>query len=270
MKTAASSRPIRHAPKYPPFHCKTCGATLPTGHCKPCYAKANKSSLILKRRALISRGKSICARCKQIRPLSEFGRVSNRRSGINSWCRTCISKNDHRRRYTGKNIDHATREKLESIGKKRCPKCKRALKLSDFHSSNGRRDGKDGMCADCRNRASRARFALNPDERRAYSRARYHTYGQDRGGVSAESRLAHAAHESLHRAVKQGRLIRSKDCKSCGANRRRIEGHHDDYKKPLVVVWLCGTCHKRMHAAHSKSARRNVRPSTFLAQIRES
>lgn len=45
-------------------------------------------------------------------------------------------------------------------------------------------------------------------------------------------------------AVKSGKLKR-KPCEVCG--KKRTEGHHDDYSKPLVVVWLCRKHHVERH-----------------------
>jgi hypothetical protein len=45
-------------------------------------------------------------------------------------------------------------------------------------------------------------------------------------------------------AVKKG-LIQRKPCEVCGAH--RAQAHHDDYSKPLDVVWLCSTHHAERH-----------------------
>jgi len=47
--------------------------------------------------------------------------------------------------------------------------------------------------------------------------------------------------------IKQGRLIRPKECSECGREHRRIHGHHEDYEKPLEVIWLCPPCHFARH-----------------------
>ncbi len=52
-----------------------------------------------------------------------------------------------------------------------------------------------------------------------------------------------AAKNAIHYAIKTGKLKRSVFCESCGLP-ARIEGHHQDYNKPLKVDWLCNTCHK--------------------------
>jgi ribosomal protein S27AE len=52
----------------------------------------------------------------------------------------------------------------------------------------------------------------------------------------------------VHEAIASGRLIRQ-FCQRCGG--QPAEGHHHDYSKPLDVVWLCGACHRREHAACS-------------------
>jgi len=53
------------------------------------------------------------------------------------------------------------------------------------------------------------------------------------------------AHAEVGRAVRSGRLIKG-PCQVCGST-VRIEGHHDDYSKPLEVIWLCRPHHGQRH-----------------------
>lgn len=43
-------------------------------------------------------------------------------------------------------------------------------------------------------------------------------------------------------AVKCGKVKKPKGCSLC-CSKIRVEGHHEDYTKPLDVVWLCRSCH---------------------------
>ena len=54
-------------------------------------------------------------------------------------------------------------------------------------------------------------------------------------------------HQSLHTAVVNGKIEKPEICTKCG-NKHKIEGHHEDYSKPLEVVWLCMKCHRALHA----------------------
>lgn len=52
------------------------------------------------------------------------------------------------------------------------------------------------------------------------------------------------------RAVKRGDLVKPSECSECGCgplDRRKIQGHHPDYDKPLEVEWLCQDCHYDKH-----------------------
>lgn len=59
------------------------------------------------------------------------------------------------------------------------------------------------------------------------------------------NREARRAHDQVAQALRRGDLKRGK-CEVCGS--LRVEGHHDDYSKPLVVRWLCRKHHRAQHA----------------------
>jgi len=56
----------------------------------------------------------------------------------------------------------------------------------------------------------------------------------------------HKAHIILNNAVKTGRIPRPEECCECNAI-GRLHAHHEDYSKPLDVMWLCASCHKLKH-----------------------
>ena len=62
------------------------------------------------------------------------------------------------------------------------------------------------------------------------------------------------AQSAVQVAVRKGRLRRPNCCSVCrrvpGPSVRGIIGHHDDYRRPLTVRWLCPRCHSHWHAKH--------------------
>ena len=58
-----------------------------------------------------------------------------------------------------------------------------------------------------------------------------------------KNRLQYRAHMKVSYAVQKGHLKRPSRCSRC-RKRRKVQGHHRDYRKPLEVVWLCDPCHK--------------------------
>lgn len=55
-------------------------------------------------------------------------------------------------------------------------------------------------------------------------------------------------------AIKRGRLVRPETCSQCGIA-GKAHAHHDNYRKPYDVRWLCQPCHNRHHAAIKRGAR---------------
>jgi hypothetical protein len=62
--------------------------------------------------------------------------------------------------------------------------------------------------------------------------------------------LKNGAQSRLRYAVKMGEIIR-RSCEVCGKD--KVEAHHEDYTKPLDVIWLCPMHHKRLHAGDKLS-----------------
>ncbi len=45
-------------------------------------------------------------------------------------------------------------------------------------------------------------------------------------------------------AIRSGKLTKL-PCERCGA--KKVEAHHEDYSKPLAVMWLCPEHHRQIH-----------------------
>ncbi len=52
-------------------------------------------------------------------------------------------------------------------------------------------------------------------------------------------------HRILYIEVRAGRMVRPTECSRCGLTASRIDGHHEDYRKPLDVIWLCKRTFRR-------------------------
>lgn len=64
------------------------------------------------------------------------------------------------------------------------------------------------------------------------------------------------AHVLVANRVKWEPEFRPDACERCG-KRTRLVAHHEDYRKPLVVMWLCDPCHGRRHVELRTAARAN-------------
>lgn len=61
------------------------------------------------------------------------------------------------------------------------------------------------------------------------------------------------ARTEVYKAIKRGDILRPDACEKCGTV-GRVEGHHPDYSKQLLVVWVCSRCHKAIHKALKESS----------------
>lgn len=144
--------------------------------------------------------------------------------------------------------------------RKACRKCSAVLPVSDGFYAN------DKTCKECRRFQSRQNRLRRLDYYQAYDRARSSSpdrvlareeYARTARGRRAANRAKKAwternpvkrlANNALNNSVRDGVLSKKSICEECGKTNCRIEGHHDDYSKPLEVRWLCSACHREWH-----------------------
>ncbi|WP_299079039.1 hypothetical protein [uncultured Paraglaciecola sp.] len=137
---------------------------------------------------------------------------------------------------------------------KYCRTCKIYKQISEFGKRTASIDGLSSKCKICQSLYDKTRSNL---PKRVNARLQY---AQTEKGKSAGNRAKKAwearnaikkgASTIVNNSIRDGRIIKSNNCESCGISNVHIQGHHDDYAKPLEVRWLCPKCHTAWHKAN--------------------
>jgi len=133
---------------------------------------------------------------------------------------------------------------------KECFKCKTIKPLTEFYKHSEMADGHLNKCKQCVKHDVAEHREKNLEKIRAYDRERGKLPERIKLSVEvnrawrSEDLRRQRAHGMVSRAIKKGELKRM-PCIRCGKS--KTEAHHDDYDKPLDVMWLCTPCHKQRH-----------------------
>ena len=135
---------------------------------------------------------------------------------------------------------------------KTCFKCKIKKELSEFYKHSEMADGYLGKCKECAKKDVNEHRLINLDRIRDYDRRRGKLPHRIKRCIKynrkyrKDNPLRYAANTLLVNAVKSGKIKKPKRCSMCN-KKTRMYGHHKDYYKPLVVIWVCQICHKKLH-----------------------
>lgn len=181
---------------------------------------------------------------------------------------------------------------------KTCFKCLKSKERSEFYKHPQMGDGLLGKCKECTkkdvaDRASRKsndpkwveserlrhkekskRYTASGQAKKANQRMRnrQRRFPEDAKffrfdfGDPEVKKLAHAI---TGNAIRDGKLIK-KHCEVCSAI--RVEAHHEDYSKPLDVVWLCKKHHtdRHIHLNAMTTLGRPILPiQEFISEIKK-
>ena len=145
---------------------------------------------------------------------------------------------------------------------KTCFKCGKEKERTEFYKHPQMGDGLLGKCKECTKRDSAARLEIKmQDPQFRVKEAMRHRiksakreknnpskYTEKRAVYLSRHRkkypLKNKARQAVSNAIRTGKLNRF-PCIKCGAI--NSEAHHEDYSKPLDVIWFCPKHHGERH-----------------------
>jgi CRISPR/Cas system-associated protein Cas10 (large subunit of type III CRISPR-Cas system) len=134
---------------------------------------------------------------------------------------------------------------------KECTVCGKEKDAGEFQVRRASHDGLTAACRVCLKERDRARYQKERDYRSIKHKEYMATAtGKEIHAKAArkwveQNRVKRAAHVITGHAIRSGKLVPGL-CEVCGAV--RVDAHHEDYDKPLDVIWLCQAHHKQLHA----------------------
>jgi hypothetical protein len=152
---------------------------------------------------------------------------------------------------------------------KACIRCGLIKERTDFGPNKENRDRLQTKCKPCLAELARISRQKNP-ARGEYNR-KYYRDNKERYDALRTTELylekkrktqfsaywkdktKFLARRRVRIAIENGSLIRPDKCERCYLP-GKIHGHHEDYSKPLEVMWLCEPCHIGRHMELRKSS----------------
>lgn len=136
------------------------------------------------------------------------------------------------------------------VGFKECFKCKTVKPFEEFYKHSEMADGHLNKCKECTKNDATSHRNKNLEKIRAYDRDRAKKPERIKATTEitrawrAEDKRRALCHSAVAVAIRSGDLVRH-PCSRCGE--KKSVAHHEDYDKPLEVMWLCQPCHKQRH-----------------------
>lgn len=143
-------------------------------------------------------------------------------------------------------------DKERAEAKKICFKCNKEKSLLEYYRHSQMKDCHLNKCKDCSKEDTATYRNNNIEKVRESDRQRdklpYRVKLRIKNVEKFRKKfpLSYKAHYDLSNAVRDGRVIKPKECSSCNKI-KLLHGHHEDYSKPFDVIWLCVPCHRQLH-----------------------
>ncbi len=134
------------------------------------------------------------------------------------------------------------------MNKKTCSNCEKNKIISAFYRDRTRPDGREYYCKNCANILAREKRERNKETVKLRHKRYYDKHRENinfkKKDYYQHNKYKFSARGQVKKALKSGLLIKPNKCDYCGLV-KKIEAHHNNYNKPLKIIWLCKLCHNR-------------------------
>lgn len=155
-----------------------------------------------------------CKRCGEHRPTDQFPKDQQCKRGVRSVCKLCVNAR-------ARELPVANRPKVPAI----CVVCSKHFMAVKWDVDHG-----GGKCCSRDCVRSLGNMTENP--------------GRFAKSKTYPAKAARRAYKLVNKALADGTITR-RPCKECGSV--DSHAHHEDYSRPLDVIWLCRTHHNQLH-----------------------
>lgn len=189
----------------------------------------------------------ICYKCKEEKELTEFHKDKTQCEGHSYECKKCKSEiRKQKRKENPEKYREACRQStLRNYDTIRASQKKYREENREKINSR-RRELREPRSKEL-NEKEKMRRKNDPDHLMKMRVIRKRSYEKNKELNKPKLN----AHQMVMFALKLGILKKPNECTECGSN-IKIEGHHEDYSKPLEVIWLCKSCHTKRHSKYAK------------------
>ena len=141
---------------------------------------------------------------------------------------------------------------------KTCTQCKQIKSQDDFHYKNKALGLRQSYCKLCYKKYDNYRYNFKREIRLRQLKESYERNKHKWAEKTRKSRELYPekwkARQTLRNAIASGKVIKY-PCQTCGDI--KSHGHHEDYSKPLEVLWLCAKHHMEKHRTVDSLGRKN-------------
>jgi ribosomal protein S27AE len=131
----------------------------------------------------------------------------------------------------------------------KCCKCKELKPEESFYKDRTQKTGRGSYCKDCFRAYNSEKTKKDRDKyiekSRNYRERNKNIISEKQKIYQANNREKIIAHGLVRRALEKGTIIKKELCEKCGEP--SVLSHHEDYSKPLDIMWLCLRCHQILH-----------------------
>ena len=192
-----------------------------------------------------------CSKCKEEKELESFPKDKQRKDGYYPQCKFCVK---NRYEYLKTNEPEKIKQWRKSYNQRH------RLKLIDYrikYYGENREDILRNQREAYQKRKNEISIRRAKKKRTEEARAKSRVYSK-RSREKTGNAIKHitrwkkdnpkkaTVHAFVLWAVRAGVMQRPITCQEC-LKQCKTQAHHDDYDKPMEVIWLCSVCHGEKH-----------------------